>query len=119
MCLPSHRLCPPLPNRLNYICWLHDFVPPIAAPILDIGTGASCIYPILGHKTYEWNFVASDIDADSLKIAKEIISYNRLDTAITLRHVEPSTTLQTLLTDFYATNRGIISSLIDFVKHLL
>lgn len=29
---------------------------------LDVGTGASCIYPLLGHRVYGWNFMGSDID---------------------------------------------------------
>lgn len=29
---------------------------------LDIGTGASAIYPLLGAKVYGWAFIATDID---------------------------------------------------------
>jgi 23S rRNA (adenine1618-N6)-methyltransferase len=39
--------------------------------VLDIGTGASCIYPILGQTVYQWHFVASDIDPISINTAKK------------------------------------------------
>jgi 23S rRNA (adenine1618-N6)-methyltransferase len=43
---------------------------------LDIGTGASCIYPILAHSIYGWSFVGSEIDADALKAAQKNVSAN-------------------------------------------
>jgi 23S rRNA (adenine1618-N6)-methyltransferase len=43
---------------------------------LDIGVGASCIYPIIGITEYNWNFIASDIDRKSIATAKKIISSN-------------------------------------------
>lgn len=56
--------------------------------ILDIGTGASCIYPLLGHAEYNWEFVATDIDGASLKNAQRIIDKNKMGNAIKLRHQE-------------------------------
>ncbi len=47
-----------------------------AITCLDIGTGASCIYPIIGVVDYDWNFIASDIDQNSLANARKIISLN-------------------------------------------
>ncbi|WP_370519234.1 RlmF-related methyltransferase [Flavobacterium sp. Sd200] len=49
-----------------------------AALPLDVGTGATCIYPILGVAEYGWNFIASDINADSLASAKHITDQNSL-----------------------------------------
>ena len=43
---------------------------------LDIGTGASCIYPILGVTEYNWRFIVTDIDLKSIDSAKKIISSN-------------------------------------------
>ncbi|MFK8161464.1 MAG: 23S rRNA (adenine(1618)-N(6))-methyltransferase RlmF, partial [Lewinella sp.] len=43
---------------------------------LDIGTGASLIYPILGSKEYGWNFVATDVSERSLKVATAIAKFN-------------------------------------------
>ena len=43
---------------------------------MDIGTGASCIYPILGVVAYDWNFIGIDIDVASLASAENIVSAN-------------------------------------------
>lgn len=53
-------------NRHNYILWLKDLLdttsydePGRKAVGLDIGTGASCIYPLLGCAQREWSFIAT------------------------------------------------------------
>ena len=43
---------------------------------LDIGVGASCIYPILGVSEYNWNFIASEVNTEAITIAKKIIKDN-------------------------------------------
>jgi 23S rRNA (adenine1618-N6)-methyltransferase len=43
---------------------------------LDIGVGASCIYPIIGVTEYGWKFIGSDIDSKSLESAKKIALAN-------------------------------------------
>ena len=53
--------------------------------VLDIGTGATCIYPLLGVKEYDWNFIATDIELDSLDTAQDIIDDNNLSDKIILR----------------------------------
>lgn len=86
---PDENLCPPIPGRVDYIHHLADLLNTSknkVITILDIGTGASCIYPILGNTEYGWKFVATDIDNNSLENAQKIISNNNLDDAITLRH---------------------------------
>ena len=45
--------------------------------VLDIGTGANCIYPLLGSTRYDWNFVGSDIDPISVKTAQLLVEANR------------------------------------------
>jgi 23S rRNA (adenine1618-N6)-methyltransferase len=83
---PKENLCPPIPGRLDYIHYLADFLSLKGeAEILDIGTGATCIYPLLGVSEYDWNFVATDIDLDSLDIAQDIIDDNKLREKIELR----------------------------------
>ncbi|HJV39479.1 MAG TPA: RlmF-related methyltransferase, partial [Geothrix sp.] len=53
---------------------------------LDIGTGASLIYPLLGHREYGWSFVGSDIDGTALASAARILAANPgLEAAIALR----------------------------------
>ncbi|KAI0050187.1 S-adenosyl-L-methionine dependent methyltransferase [Auriscalpium vulgare] len=63
--LPEDRLCPPVPNRLNYVLWIQDIVaiscPEVAVRGVDIGTGASAIYPLLGCRSSpSWRFVGTD-----------------------------------------------------------
>jgi 23S rRNA (adenine1618-N6)-methyltransferase len=82
---PAENLVPPIPGRADYIHYMADVltesnfgrVPPAARiTALDIGTGASCIYPIVGVTEYGWNFIATDIDAKSLASAQHIIDAN-------------------------------------------
>lgn len=83
---PDENLCPPIPGRLDYIHHLADLLSDEEeVSILDIGTGATCIYPLLGVAEYNWKFVASDIELDSLDTAQDIIDDNNLDANIKLR----------------------------------
>jgi len=93
--IPKGYLCPPIPGRVDYIHYLADLLEQTIKNkatksilsqqnikyddicVLDIGTGASCIYPILGQRVYQWKFVASDIDEKSIKVANEIIKSNQ------------------------------------------
>lgn len=149
---PLDRLCPPVANRLNYICWLTDLMklssPPSSSPPtptppsaekggggvpgggtaamsaaernlllfgsaggagggeedgmavsdddgdgaaaataarkprgcrgIDVGTGASCIYPLLGAKVAGWSFLATEIDAVSAEWAEKNARANGL-----------------------------------------
>ena len=82
----DENLCPPIPGRLDYVHHLNDLLSSEEnVKILDIGTGATCIYPLLGVVEYNWNFVAVDIDLDSLDSAQDIIDDNNLDANIELR----------------------------------
>jgi 23S rRNA (adenine1618-N6)-methyltransferase len=83
---PDENLCPPIPGRLDYIQQLaHLLEQEDNTTILDIGTGATCIYPLLGVAEYNWNFVGIDIDLNSLDTAQDIIDDNNLDHKIKLR----------------------------------
>ena len=83
--IPPGYLCPPIPGRADYIHYLADLLAEDAAgvlprgkqiKVLDIGTGANCIYPILGSQIYNWSFVATDIDPLSIKTAELIVKSN-------------------------------------------
>lgn len=83
--IPAGYLCPPIPGRADYIHYLADLLtkdnPKIPSTskkvqVLDIGTGANCIYPIIGSQSYDWKFVATDIDPVSVKTANLIIQSN-------------------------------------------
>jgi len=91
---PDENLCPPIPGRVDYLHHIAHLVKKSntenGVKILDIGTGASCIYPLLGQAEYNWEFVGTDIDQKSLKNAQRIIDKNKLGHAIKLRHQEDS-----------------------------
>jgi len=80
---PQGYLCPPIPGRVDYIHYLSDLLKTTETKIegkvsvLDIGTGATCIYPILGVREYGWKFVASDIDPISIKAANVNVNTNK------------------------------------------
>lgn len=86
---PDTNLCPPIPGRVDYIHHLADLLKASGiietAKIVDIGTGASCIYPILGSRVYNWSFTGTDIDPKSLKSAQQIIIENGLNESIELK----------------------------------
>jgi 23S rRNA (adenine1618-N6)-methyltransferase len=84
--IPSGFLCPPIPGRADYIHYLSDLlttsnkgkkVNSKHVQGLDIGTGASCIYPLLGQREYQWQFIASDIDPKSIASCQAIIDNNK------------------------------------------
>jgi 23S rRNA (adenine1618-N6)-methyltransferase len=91
--IPPGYLCPPLPGRADYLHHLADLLAEggtiprgPAVRVLDIGTGASAIYPLVGHREYGWSFVGSDIDGAALASAARILAANPgLGGGITLR----------------------------------
>ena len=56
---------------------------------LDVGTGASCIYPLLGHSLYSWKFIATDIDPESVESARKIVVMNHLEDSIQILQRTP------------------------------
>ena len=86
---PDAHLCPPIPGRVEYIHHLNDLLKPYKLKdnirVLDVGIGATCIYPLLGHSEYNWSFVGTDIDPKSLANAQMIIDKNGLSKVVELR----------------------------------
>ena len=90
--IPKNYLCPPIPGRADYIHYIADLIDPEVVNMmvkeecddqprrqcrcLDIGVGANCIYPIIGHVEYGWTFVGSDIDPLSIENARKIVTCN-------------------------------------------
>lgn len=83
--IPVGYLCPPIPGRADYIHYAADLLAesnsgevPVGqgVRVLDVGTGANCIYPIIGSQSYGWKFVATDIDPVSVKTARLIVESN-------------------------------------------
>lgn len=79
--IPPQYLCPPIPGRADYLHYLAD-LPGLdqkdahQVRVLDIGTGANCIYPLIGQRVYGWQFVGSDIDTAALANAQGILNAN-------------------------------------------
>lgn len=83
--IPEGYACPPIPARADYIHHMADFLCrnnygkiPKGEQIkcLDIGLGASCIYPIIGNKEYGWSMIGSDIDPVAIESASQIVESN-------------------------------------------
>lgn len=103
--IPEGFLCPPIPGRVDYIHYIADllagvdvgqnkesmsgaehvtldaYIPKINSKlmkinVLDVGTGANGIYPLLGIQAYGWRFVASDVDPLSLSNVNAIVEAN-------------------------------------------
>ena len=89
--IPENYLCPPIPGRADYIHHLHDLISENNKESsilgLDIGVGASCIYPILGSRLYNWDMVGCDIHENSVKAALQNIEATPdLKKKIKIRH---------------------------------
>jgi 23S rRNA (adenine1618-N6)-methyltransferase len=90
--IPDGALCPPIPGRVDYIHYVADLLGlnesrANATRLLDIGTGANGIYPLLACKTYGWQCVGSDINTQSLENVSNILKHNiDLKNHFELRH---------------------------------
>ncbi len=86
---PETNLCPPIPGRVDYIHHIADLLKQSRLSenieVLDIGTGASCIYPLLGNAEYGWRFVGTDVNDNALKSANGIVAKNDLGAVVKLR----------------------------------
>jgi len=100
--IPKNYLCPPIPGRADYI---HNIADVLASSnggviptgksvtVIDIGVGANCIYPLIGHKEYGWNFIGSDSDPLAIKIATQIVKSNDLSDVIDCRYQSNSSNI--------------------------
>jgi 23S rRNA (adenine1618-N6)-methyltransferase len=84
--IPEGFLCPPIPGRADYIHYVADLLADTnegAIPkgnkvhVLDIGTGANLVYPLIGASFYGWQFVGTDIDPTAIRSARGIIDLNK------------------------------------------
>lgn len=92
--IPAQYLCPPIPGRADHLHFLADLLADSnggviprgdSIRVLDIGVGANCVYPLIGHREYGWQFVGTDIDAAAIANAQKIVDANSLGDAIMLR----------------------------------
>lgn len=83
--IPEGYLCPPIPGRADYIHHVADLLAELNGgqvptgdkiQVLDIGMGANCVYPLIGSKVYNWEFVGTDIDPVAISSAENIAAKN-------------------------------------------
>ncbi|KAF9478453.1 hypothetical protein BDN70DRAFT_933402 [Pholiota conissans] len=96
--IPLNRLCPPVPNRLNYVLWIQDIIRAHTLVLeshsrivrgIDIGTGASAIYPFLACKLEpDWRMVGTELDEDSYASAQQNVTTNDLESRIEIRKAD-------------------------------
>jgi 23S rRNA (adenine1618-N6)-methyltransferase len=94
--IPEGYLCPPIPGRADYVLHVGDLLARdqnrkvsqgSGIRVLDVGTGANLIYPIVGTSLFGWNFVGTEIEFQALSNAAEIIASNsRLVDKVALRY---------------------------------
>lgn len=94
--LPPGGLCPPIPGRSEHLHHLADLLADGASgagsaggasgagsagvprgravSVLDVGTGASCIYPLIGAREYGWRFVGTEVDPASARWAEKLVA---------------------------------------------
>nr|WP_264194050.1 23S rRNA (adenine(1618)-N(6))-methyltransferase RlmF [Marinomonas algarum] len=93
--IPEGYLCPPIPGRADYLHYLADLLADSnngniprgkGVKVLDIGVGANCVYPIIGHQEYGWQFVGSDVNPVAVATCDTIVKSNAcLKGAISVR----------------------------------
>ncbi len=97
--VPPGYLCPPIPSRSDYLHHVADLLVRTSAgaaaqgpevAVLDIGTGANCIYPLIGATEYGWRFVASDIDPVALRWAQGLVAAHPAVAALIECRLQPS-----------------------------
>lgn len=75
--IPEGYLCPPIPSRADYLHYLNDLLqenePSHPIKVLDVGTGANCIYALLAARLFNWNVTGCDIDAIAVTAAQQNI----------------------------------------------
>ena len=76
--LPKGYLCPPVPGRLDYLLYASDLLEKEDIRLLDIGTGANLIYPMLGKRHFNWKCTGSEVESLSLDHAQKIVDRNEL-----------------------------------------
>ncbi|KAL4662973.1 hypothetical protein H8957_014155 [Semnopithecus entellus] len=101
--IPLERLIPTVPLRLNYIHWVEDLIghqdsdKSTLRRGIDIGTGASCIYPLLGATLNGWYFLATEVDDMCFNYAKKNVEQNHLSDLIKVVKVPQKTLLMDAL----------------------
>jgi len=97
--VPPGYLCPPIPGRSDYLHHIADLLgtadnaaasPREPVTVLDIGTGANCIYPLIGASEYGWRFVGTEIDPVALRWARKLVTDNSAVAGLIECRLQPS-----------------------------
>jgi 23S rRNA A1618 N6-methylase RlmF len=86
--LPHDCLCPAVPVRANYLRFIAELVRDVSGHTIcgvDVGTGASAIYALLGARVFGWQFVATEISDRSVEVARRNVELNGLSDKIEVR----------------------------------
>lgn len=83
--IPKGYVCPSIPGRLNYLLHVADLLPKKDIKMLDVGTGANLIYPILGTCHFSWQCTATELHPDSISHAQQTIAHNPALETVDLR----------------------------------
>jgi 23S rRNA (adenine1618-N6)-methyltransferase len=134
--LPSDRLVPPVPNRWAYVEWLQGLIDTTKPSSitdaynaqrqvtgLDIGVGASCIYPLLACAARpNWKFKGTEVDQKSYEYALYNVTSNELESRIQLlktnglHRLLPLSALKVEGLDFTMCNPPFFSSIEEMEK---
>lgn len=82
---PLDYICGGVPGRIDYILLVEDIIGKTTSNDenvygIDIGTGASCIYPLLACRMRKtWHFLATDISDVKILYARDNVARNKLD----------------------------------------
>ncbi|RZC32523.1 Methyltransf 10 and/or MTS domain containing protein [Asbolus verrucosus] len=102
--IPLNKLIPTVPLRLNYLLWIEDLLNLAGRTEnikgIDIGTGASCIYPTIAAKKYKWAMTATEIDPESIEYATNNVTKNQLSHLIKVVAVAKDTLLEEVLKEY-------------------
>lgn len=97
VCMPPNKLVPTIPLRLNYILWIEDLLSFIGRSGqiegIDIGTGASCVYPLMAARKNQWSMLATEAATDSFQQAQQNVQSNHLEDLVKVVKVAEGTFL--------------------------
>ncbi|KAG7867926.1 hypothetical protein KL918_002523 [Ogataea parapolymorpha] len=103
----SDRLCPRLFNRLDYLEFMRRLLGSWTNHVgLDVGTGHLAIYALLGAKLFDLQFVGTDIDEESLELARAIVEQNHLQEKIQLVLTRPQEPLFSRFVELLGSRNG-------------
>ena len=53
--------------------------------VVDVGTGATLIYPLIGWKLFRWKFIGLEINERSYRSSRALVELNKLEDCIEMR----------------------------------